>query len=132
MRNKKKSDAPFVVALTLAQEMAAAVRADAAERDTLVDAALCVGQWLADEGRPGRWDTVDVGAVLEQRSCTSERETTAFLVALGGLIGHAGFCGYVPVETARRNLLDIGGLSRSPIVRGFVDKAAVQLQRLAG
>jgi len=44
--------------MTLADELAGAVDADATQRQDLVDAALSVGQWLADQGYPGRWDKV--------------------------------------------------------------------------
>jgi hypothetical protein len=114
--------------MTLAQEMADDVEADAPERDALVDAALCVGQWLADQGRPGRWDTVDPAEVLRLRSCATDHEAAGFLLSLAGLLGHAAFHGYVPVAAVQRNLQEIRGLSASPLVRNFVDQTTGHLQ----
>ena len=71
MSDTKDMDHPFhktsrarIVAVSLAEELADSVKADLEERQELVDAALCVGQWLADRGLSGRWDRIEPAEVL--------------------------------------------------------------------
>jgi hypothetical protein len=121
----------LIEAVALAEDMAGAVGADLRERETLVQTALTAGEWLADQGRPGRWDTLDLGALLEAQSFPDVHQASGFLLTLGGLIGHAAFGGEIEWGSARRLLLEIKDLSSNPAVSGFAAAAAKQLERSA-
>jgi hypothetical protein len=116
-----------LVALALAEEVASALATDDTGREEFVQAALAVGQWLADEGRPGRWDTVDAAAVLRALAFSHHAEADGFLLALAGLIGYAGLNGHLRASIARRNLEQIAGLAQDQAVAGFAAAGARQL-----
>src|SRR5262245_5549282 len=118
-RTKREKTGRRLVAMTLAREMAAAVGAGEEQRDELVGVALAVGQWLAEEGRPGRWDTIDAGEVLRAMALPSRTENNGFLLTLAGLVGHAALQGDIPEPAARRTLLQIQGLADSQPVVAF-------------
>jgi hypothetical protein len=124
------AEVPPIVAMTLAQEAAVAFGSDERDREQLVQAALGVGQWLADQGCPGRWDALDPAAVLELMSLSTEVETSAFLLALAGLVGHAAFHEQLAFADARRIMLEIKSLARDPAISAFAGKAAEQLRPL--
>jgi hypothetical protein len=114
--------------MNLALDTAAALGAEGPERDEMVSVAMCVGQWLADEGRPGRWDTVDPRAVLEAMSPPSPAEADGILLAMVGLVGQAAFLEQIPRSDACRMLTEIGGLSGNPILVGLTATTVAQLQ----
>jgi len=120
---------PTIVAMVLADEMAAAVDADPGHREELREVALAVGQWLADEARPGRWDTIDAATVLRMMALEDEVQQGRFLLTLAGLLGYAALQGHLPIEPARRTLLQIEGLARSSAVAVFAAQTAAQLHR---
>ena len=117
------------MALNLAEEAAVAFGATGQERQDLISAALCVGEWLAEQGRPGRWDTVDPAAVLELMSFATDDEGNAFLLSLVGLLGHAAFHEQLPIAATREILLQIQGLTKNPAVSTFAAQAAAQLNQ---
>jgi hypothetical protein len=103
----------------LAEETAAAVSAGEEERSELVSAALVVGQWLAEHGRPGRWDTIDARAVLEALALPDDVERDRFLFALLGLLGHARLQGFLSRTRARAYFCEIEALATHAVVRGL-------------
>jgi hypothetical protein len=127
-RTKREKTGRRLVAMTLAREMAAAVEAGEEQREELVGVALAVGQWLAEEGRPGRWDTIDAGEVLRVMALPSRHENDGFLLTLAGLVGHAALQGHIPEPAARRTLLQIQGLADSQPVVAFAAHVAGQMR----
>jgi hypothetical protein len=113
--------------MTLAAEAAAALGVDAQEREELIGTALCVGQWLAQEGRPGQWDAVDAGSVLRAMAFSDAHQSSTFLFALATLFGHAGLQERVPAPAARRVLRQIGTLAEHPTVAAFAVRTADRL-----
>jgi hypothetical protein len=122
--------APRIVAMSLAEELSAAVKADPQERQELVDAALAVGQWLADQGLPGRWDRVRPALVLACLDFLSPPERERFLFSLAGLVGHAGLLGRIPAAAAKRSLDEVAVLAKQEAVRVFARTTAAQLGRM--
>lgn len=125
----------LVPALRLAHEFAAETEADADEREEIVLAALAAGNWLASEGRPGRWDTLDVGAMLPTLDLQDDREQQGLLLTLAGLIGFAALRGHMPVKTACRCLYQIDDLADDGVdatVGIFARRTAKELRRLEG
>jgi hypothetical protein len=122
---------PLVVAMTLANELATEVEADAAHRQELIGVALDVGQWLSDQGRPGRWDTIDPAAVLAMTVPLDVQARNGYLLAMAGLVGFASLSGYVPVAAARRTLEEIQGLATMPVVAAYTVEAIGQLEAAA-
>ena len=129
MRTRTKEKAGRrLVAMNLANEMAATVEADEEHREELVGVAVVVGQWLAEEGRPGRWDTVAPAELLRVLAVPNRTEADAFLHTLAGLVAHAALHEQIEVDAARRILGEIAGLAESPPVAGFAARMAEQLQ----
>jgi hypothetical protein len=113
--------------MTLANEMAATVEADEQHREELVGVAMVVGQWLAEEGRPGRWDTVAPAELLRVLALPDGREADGFLHTLAGLVAHAALHEQIEADAARRILGEIAGLAESPPVARFAARMAEQL-----
>lgn len=118
---------PRIVAMSLAQELSAAVKADAQEQQELVDAALCVGQWLADQGLPGRWDRVRPAEVLRCLDFLSPPERERFLFSLVGLLGHAALLARIPAAAAKQSIDEAATLTRQEAVRVFARTTSAQL-----
>jgi hypothetical protein len=121
---------PRIVAMSLAKELADAVKADSQERQELVDAALSVGQWLADRGVPGRWDRVKPAEVLRALDFLPAHEQERFLFSLVGLLGHAAFNGQLHPSAAKRSIDDIATLTHEDVIRTFARTTSTQLQGL--
>ena len=119
-----------IVALTLADELAGAVDADATQRQDLVDAALSVGQWLADRGYPGRWDKVKPAAILRCLDFLPNSERERFLFSFVGLLGHGALTGQIPHLPAKQSIDEISALTGEESVRAFARTTAAQLQPL--
>jgi hypothetical protein len=117
-----------IVATTLAKEFADAVKAAPEERQELIDAALCVGQWLADQGLPGRWDRVRPAEVLRALDFLPPHERERFLFSLIGLLGHAAFQGQLQPSAAKRSIDEVADLTQEDVIRTFARTAAAQLQ----
>ena len=117
-----------IVAMTLADELAGAVSADAAQRRDLVDAALSVGQWLADQGCPGRWDKVRPTAILRCLDFLPNEERERFLFSFVGLLGHGALTGQIPPLPAKQSIDEISSLTGEETVRAFARTTAAQLQ----
>jgi len=120
---------PRVVAMTLAEELAEAVSADVDERQQLVDAALSVGEWLADQGHPGRWDKVKPAEILRCLDFLPRFEQERFLFSFIGLLGHGALTGQIPLRSANRSIEEISTLARDEPVRAFARSTAAQLQQ---
>lgn len=120
---------PPIVALSLAHQMAEAVGAVGGDREDLVLAALRVGEWLAQVGRPGRWDTLEVAHVVNTLPLDARVERGRFLLSLAGLIGFAGLEGHVAPVHARRCLAEIEFLADDHVVADFARLATRQLPR---
>src|SRR5205814_1928089 len=121
----------LIEAVALAEDMAEAVQADPREREALVQTALAAGEWLADQGRPGRWETLDPAALLEAMAFGDPHQASGFLLSLGGLVGHAAFGGELEWEPARQLMLQIRDLTSSPAVTSFAAATARRLDRAA-
>ena len=119
-----------IVAMTLADELAGAVAADAIQRQDLVDAALSVGQWLADQGHPGRWDKVKPSAILRCLDFLPNHERERFLFSFVGLLGHGALTGQIPPLPAKQSIDEISKLTCEETVRAFARTTAAQLQPL--
>jgi hypothetical protein len=119
--------APRIVAMTLADELADAVAADDEQRRDLVDAALSVGQWLADQGLPGRWDCVRPAEVLRCLDFLPPPERERFLFSLVGLLGHAGLCQQIPPASAQRAIDEAAALTLVDGTRAFALATSAQL-----
>jgi hypothetical protein len=118
---------PRIVAMTLAKELADAVKAEPEECQELVDAALCVGQWLADQGLPGRWDRVRPAEVLRCLDFLPRHERERFLFSLVGLLGHAAFNGLLQPSAAKRSIDEVATLTQEDVIRTFARTASAQL-----
>jgi len=118
---------PRIVAMTLAKELAEAVKAGPEECQELVDAALCVGQWLADQGLPGRWDRLRPAEVLRCLDFLPPRERERFLFSLVGLLGHAAFNGQLQPSAAKRSIDEVATLTQEDVIRTFARTASAQL-----
>jgi hypothetical protein len=117
-----------IVAMTLAEELADAVSANPDERQQLVDAALSIGQWLADQGCPGRWDMVRPAKILRCLDFLPRFEQERFLFSFVGLLGHGALSGQIPHRSAKRSLEEISSLAQDEPVRTFARTTAAQLQ----
>ncbi|MGB8296801.1 MAG: hypothetical protein WCG85_15335 [Polyangia bacterium] len=117
-----------IVAMTLADELAGAVGADETQRQDLVDAALSVGQWLADQGYPGRWDKVRPAAILRCLDFLPNDQRERFLFSLIGLLGHGALTGQIPHPPAKQSIYEISTLTGQETVRAFARTTAAQLQ----
>ena len=129
-RNKAAVGRIAIVAGSLADEVADEVEAGVKERNDLTVAAIGVAQWLADQGQPGRWDLLDVEAALPRMGFARQQDVDTFLLALVGLVGHAGFTDQLPLDDAGRILLQIRELSSNPIVSDLAGQTAGQLRTL--
>ncbi|MGA7744802.1 MAG: hypothetical protein ABSF35_06705 [Polyangia bacterium] len=119
-----------IVAVTLADELAGAVSADATQRQDLVDAALSIGQWLADRGYPGRWDKAEPAAILRCLDFLPNDERERFLFSFVGLLGHGALTGQIPALPAKQSIDEISNLTSTDTVRAFARTTAAQLQPL--
>jgi hypothetical protein len=117
-----------IVAMTLADELAGAVSADATQRQDLVDAALSVGQWLADQGYPGCWEKVRPAAILRCLDFLPNNERERFLFSFVGLLGHGALTGQIPTLPAKQSIDEICTLTDQETVRAFARATAAQLQ----
>src|SRR5215213_4850997 len=127
LRRQSRNQPRPLVALSLAEEAAAALGAAGPEREEFVTAAMCVGQWLAEQGRPGRWDTVDPAAVLDLMCFADQQQADAFLLTLVALFGHAGLNQHLPADDAARTLLQIRELSSNRVISELAGDTARQL-----
>jgi hypothetical protein len=116
-----------IVALSLAHEMAAAVGAKGDDLQDLVFAALTTGEWLAEVGRPGCWETLEVDQVLRLLP-DSHFERGNFLLALTGLLGYAGIEGHLAPAHACKSLAQIEALAEDAIIQNFARQAAAQVR----
>jgi hypothetical protein len=116
-----------IVAMSLAEEFADAVKAAPEERQELVDAALSVGQWLADRGLSGRWDRVKPAEVLRCLDFLPLSERERFLFSLIGLLGHAAFNGLLAPGAAQRTIDEVATLTKQDVIRTFARTASAHL-----
>ena len=127
---KVETFTPRIVAMTLAKDFADAFKAEPGERQDLVDAALSVGQWLADRGLPGRWDRVKPAEVLRALDFLPAHERERFLFSLVGLLGHAAFNGQLQPSAAKRSIDEVAHLTQEDVIRTFARTASAQLQAM--
>jgi len=113
--------------MSLASDLSAAVKAGPREHQELVDAALCVGQWLADQGLPGRWDRVRPVEVLRGLDFLSRSERERFLFSLVGLLGHAALMARIPPAAAKQSIDEAAALSGDETVQAFARATSAQL-----
>ena len=118
---------PRVVAMSLAADLSAAVKAGPREHQDLVDAALYVGQWLADRGLPGRWDRVRPTEVLRCLDFLPLPERERFLFSLVGLLGHGALMARIPLAAARQSIDEAGALSGEEATRAFARATSAHL-----
>ena len=132
-QNPRAREAPYprIVAMSLAEELAEAVKADVQERQDLVDAALSVGEWLAEQGVPGRWDRIRPAEVLRCRDFLPPPERERFLFSLVGLVGHAALLARIPTAAAVRTLDETAALAQVEAVRVFARTTAARLTVLS-
>ncbi len=120
----------FVVAHTLAVELAGAVGADPRHRGELVGVALVIGEWLAAQGWPGRWDRVVPAKVLRALGPISEEERTSFLLSLVALVGYAGLNRDIPARSAAAILDQAKRATQSELLTLFVRSTQHQLAQM--
>jgi len=113
--------------MSLAKELSDAVKANPQEHQELVDAALCVGQWLADKGLPGRWDRVRPAEVLRCLDFLPAPDRERFLFCLVGLIGHAAFLARIPAAAARQSIDEVAALTKQEAIKVFARTTSAQL-----
>ncbi len=118
------STGTFLVAMTLANEVAEFMAADEEHRRDLAATALAVGEWLAEVKRPGRWDTLEVAKVLEMMGPGPPTERDRFLLTLVGLLGYAAIDGQLAEAAAARCLREIASLTDDPIITRFATETA--------
>jgi hypothetical protein len=116
-----------VVAHFLATELARAVGADPQHRNELIGTALTIGEWLADQGLPGRWDRVVPAKIILALGPISEEERASFLLSLVALVGYAGLNRYIPVRSASAILDQTDRATDSEVIRLFVRSTQRQL-----
>jgi hypothetical protein len=121
---------PRIVAMTLATEFADSAAVSLEERQSLIDTALCVGQWLADQGCPGRWDRVDPAGVLRCLDFISPDEKERFMFSLVALLGYAAINGLVAPRAAKRSIDEVAVLTRMDATRNFAKTAMRQIQSM--
>jgi hypothetical protein len=117
--------------MNLAREMAETVGAVGEDREDIIWTALAAGQWLAEVNRPGRWDTLEVGPLLELVP-DEPRERGRFLLTLAGLLGYAGLEGHIPEPEARRCLEELQELTDDPIIKNFARQTARRFRKGTG
>jgi hypothetical protein len=132
MSPRARSPGPHIAAMTLATEAAEALSVDEDERRELIGTALCVGQWLAEIGRPGEWEAVEVAAVLEAMAFTDSFACSTFLFALTTLFGYAALQEQVRLPAARRVLREIRRLTDNRAVAQFAVRTVEALSAGAG
>jgi hypothetical protein len=125
-----KTSRARIVAVSLAEELADAVKADLEERQELVDAALCVGQWLADRGLSGRWDRIEPAEVLRSLDFLPAPERERFLFSLVSLLGHAAFGGKLDLAVAKASIDKVAALTHEEVIRVFAETASAHLHRM--
>jgi len=125
-----KTSRARIVAVSLAEELADAVKADREERQELVDAALCVGQWLADRGLSGRWDRIEPADVLRSLDFLPAPERERFLFSLVSLLGHAAFGGKLALGAAKASIDKVARLTHEEVIRVFAETASAHLHRM--
>ena len=125
-----KTSRARIVAVSLAEELADAVKADLEERQELVDAALCVGQWLADRGLSGRWDRIEPAEVLRALDFLPAPERERFLFSLASLLGHAAFGGKLDLAAAKASIDKVAALTHEEVIRVFAETASAHLHRM--
>jgi len=112
-----------IVALALAEEFLGTGDSDAAYRSEIRDTALIVGNWLAEQGKAGRWDTIEIAVLIESVDFVSSHDRDGFLLALSGLLGYAGLVGHLSAARTRAYFRDICALAAAPQVADFLDGA---------
>jgi hypothetical protein len=78
--------------------------------------------------RPGRWDTLDVAAILPLLPSDDPREHGRFLLSLTGLVGYAGLAGYLEADVAAATLGQIQEISDDAIIQNFAKTTARTLR----
>ena len=126
----ESEDVPFLVAATVAAEAAVTLGSTPEERVQLLDAAFCVGQWLADEGHPGRWDMVKPDSVLAGLVFLPEDEQEQFLLSLIGLLGTAAYNGNIPFRAARSQMKTITRIAKNDVTRALARSTAEGMRNL--
>ena len=116
--------------MVLAEDLADAVKAGPVEHQELVDAALCVGQWLADKGIPGRWDRVRPAEILAGLDFMSALARERLLFYLVGLIGHAALRAQIPAAAAKQSIDEVLALARDKFIRSFARNTSAHLATL--
>ncbi|MDZ4696191.1 MAG: hypothetical protein SGI86_13680 [Deltaproteobacteria bacterium] len=121
--NPRSAPSSRIVALSLAEEFLASGESDAAYREEILDTALMVGSWLAEKGRPGRWDTIEIEALTESIGFSNNHDRDGFLLALSGLIGYAGIVGQLSAPRTRGYFREIVALAAAPLLADFLGGA---------
>lgn len=119
-----------LVAHSLATELAGAVGADPENRDELISVALAIGEWLASQGWPGRWDRVVPAKIVRALGPISQEERASFLLNLVALVGFAGLNRYIPVPSATAILDQADRVTDSEVLRLFVRSTQRQLAQV--
>lgn len=121
--NPRSAPSSRIVALSLAEEFLSNGESDESYRQEILDTALMVGSWLAEKGRSGRWDTIEVEALTDSIGFTNNHDRDGFLLALSGLIGYAGLVGYLSAHRTRAYFREIIELAAAPLVGEFLGGA---------
>lgn len=108
----------------LALELAQALDAGGEDRADLLEAARLVGAHLAARGRAGRWQDIDVAALLAKLGDADWMRRGRFQFALAGLVGWCGLRGYLHDRHVDALLDEIARLADDPIIRQYAQVGA--------
>ena len=114
--------------MELALSFAESARVEPESRQCLIDTALYVGRWLAERGKPGRWDCVEPEALLASLAAPSPNESERFMFYLVALLGYAAINGRVAPPAAARSLHQIADMTHMTATRDFAQSTVAQLQ----
>lgn len=121
---------PFVVPCRLANRMADAVSSDALERAQLVDVAMYLGDWLSARDQPGRWDLIDLRAVMVGLASWPRDVQRRALLQMVGLVGFAAFDEQLEPRAAADVLAGVMGLTREESIITLASSTVRKLQGL--
>ena len=118
---------PKLIALDVAENFLAEFPHSPAETPLVIEAAMMVGQHLADIGKAGEWMHIQVERLFQQLSRLDENELIPISLTLIGIYGWLGSIGILPNQRCKSVLREIA--SAAPQV-SYLRTLAQRGQRL--